>query len=768
MTSRGFTFNQPKLPRINNIDKVSLDEYFYINNKDILIPSFPPKTIQEIIRLVAAGKIDTISILEWLDVIENTTQWKQLNTDEVNDACRAIWTAASLNSLLADIAFFKVGLALDGKKSSIHKDLLSSMHIARKVVINYENKEKLDWLISLQSKDWKALALSCVQSFMTPLQRISVLKLPKANEYYQMLPEMLINAVNDPLDKKLDAWLDRCFYSFKTTQERLIFCEEAIKNYDDYGFELKKIIIEHCMPDVDDSFWYDLNESSKLTLKKKFNISNYYELKNISRLICSVDGVEALQLEEHEARQIHSRTMFWSNYSSRFNRIRCLLPQLTYNFIAKTTKKLSSQIEAFSEEKESNYEVYIFELEKIIVVEFLRGGLNETRFFKNNEWNAKRLFESEGLTVDAIREMSQLDVHDHVSSWQYFCEKLLRTKLKVVPDDNLPYFKGLPPSVNQYNSKTGLIKPDFSYLDERSRKLTPWVERFWQDEFKTAKYGNQSDLQKKSNVYLTKAYTARQLGNEEEYQLYLKKSAEQGNSEAMWRLGRSLLLGRGNSPKSRIDGETWIAKAAGKNHYEAVEAAKKYNITALKDDELSCIAKSDSKRIRKIEDLRKEAMSGNYDSMCIYGARLSGRLASSDRKAGLHFLKNALGINKTKTIPFLWEVIEKAKKNKRFDTYLEALDILANIKDAEALIERGSFLSKQTSQISRHKGIDSLYQAAQQNNQKAFDQLWDIVTMSKFKNRIDDYELTLKLLIKLNDSAAKLMLSKHVKDAPLT
>jgi TPR repeat protein len=764
LTSKGFTFNQPKLPGMNNIDRMPFDDFFHIDGIDTLLPSFPPKSIQEIIRLVDADKSDEISILEWLDVIENAAQWKQLNTDEAYDACRAIWTAIGINSLLADIAFFKVGLALDGKKSSIHKDLLSSMHIARKVVTNYENKEKLDWLISLQSKDWDELALSCIQSFMTPLQRISILKLPKANEYYQMLPDKLISAVSDPLDHKSDTWLDRCFYSFKTTQERLMFCEEAINSYDDYGFELKKIIIEYCMPDVDDSFWYDLNENSKLTLKKKFNISNYYELKNISRLICSIDGVEALQLEEHEVRQIHSRTMFWSNYSSRFNRIRCLLPSLTYNFISKTTKKLSSQIEAFSEEKESNYEVYIFELEKIIVVEFLRGGLNETRFFKNNEWNAKRLFESEDLTVDAIREISQLDVHDHVSSWQYFCEKLLRTKLKVVPDDNLPYFRGLPPSVNQYNSKTGLIKPDFSYLDERSRKLAPWVERFWQDEFKTAKYGNQSDLQKKSNVYLTKAYTARQLGNEDEYQLYLKKSAEQGNSEAMWQLGRSLLLGRGNSPKSRIDGETWIAKAAGKNHLEAVEAAKKYSITALKDDAENHVQISDSRGMKKVEELRKEAMSGNYDSMCIYGVRLSGRLAPSDRKAGLHFLKNALSIDQQKTIPFLWEVIEKAKKNKRFDTYLEALDILANIKNVEALIEKGSFLSKQASQISRHKGIESLYKAAQQNNQNAFDLLWDIVTMSKFKNRIDDYELTLNLLIKLNDAAAKLMLSKHIKD----
>ena len=40
------------------------------------------------------------------------------------------------------------------------------------------------------------------------------------------------------------------------------------KYVNENGFELKKIIIEYCMPDVDDSFWYDLNENSKLTLNR--------------------------------------------------------------------------------------------------------------------------------------------------------------------------------------------------------------------------------------------------------------------------------------------------------------------------------------------------------------------------------------------------------------------------------------------------------------------------------------------------------------------
>ncbi len=91
------------------------------------------------------------------------------------------------------------------------------------------------------------------------------------------------------------------------------------------------------------------------------------------------------------------------------------------------------------------------------MVEFLRGASSETRIFNNNEWNARRLFEADGLSLDDIRAMSQLDVHDHVIFWQYFCEKLLRTKFKVYPNTNIPYFKGLPPAVNSYSEARGYL-----------------------------------------------------------------------------------------------------------------------------------------------------------------------------------------------------------------------------------------------------------------------------------------------------------------------
>lgn len=579
MSSKGFTFKQPAVLGANSLDRMSFDDFYDMGDLDGGLPSFPPKTIQQIIKLVDQGKSEQISILEWLDAIDNQNQWDELDASDVNNACRAIWYAMCTNAALGDIAFFKVALALDGKPTSIIPDLIESMDIVQGVSELAElERNKIDWLQAIRSRNYQSIGRFCFEGKRTPSDYVKYLRLPKANSYERELPIELIRVVPQQLTVEADSWLHQCFKSLKTNNEKLAFCDTAISHFEkfDYGTHVEQILEDNCLPSGDDSYWYSLSEQSKSILKKKFNISSYYELKSISKLLTSDHGKEHLSFEDHEARQIHSRTMFWSNYSSRFNRIRALLPESTFAYIVSQGYSPSRQVEVLSKESVSQYEVLIFELDRIIAVEFLRGDLSETRFFKNTEWHAKRLFESTDLTIEVIRDMTQLDVHDHLTSWQYFCEKLLRTKFKLMPNDDIPYFKGLPPAVNSYNQTRGLTRPEQSYLDERARKLELWLERFWNTEFSTSKYGEQSGLEQKSNVYLSKAHIAMQLGNSEEHELYIKKSANQGNPEAMNQLGQILLKNR--DVGLRRHGERWLAKAAVKGHVNAQALVKKFNI----------------------------------------------------------------------------------------------------------------------------------------------------------------------------------------------
>lgn len=649
MKSSGFSFTQPKIPGINSIDKMPFDDFYNMGLDKVALPSFPPKSLREIIALVDNNKSHKISVLEWLDIVENYQQWQCLSDDEQYNACRAVWQAICVDLTLGDIAFFKAGLAVDGHSSNMVKMLIETMSIVRDIPnLNKLSKQRLDWLLALKQQDFNTLALMCYQSNVIPYAMIRQLRLPKSNRYEKKLSPYIIHQVNEEkITEKDQIWLLSNFDALVTTQECIVFCEELINTFNKASIPklISQLIQEKCLPTQNETYWYNLQEKTKDILKKRFTISSYYELTAISRILSHENTELDLGFEDHQRRQIHSRTMFWSNYSSRFNRVRALLPNKIYRYVETKFKGLSSQIECFDQDgAQEQSEVFIFELSNIIVVEFLRGELSETRFFKNTEWNAKRLFDDKRLSSAAIREMSQMEVHDHLSTWQYFCEKLLRQKLQVKPNDNLPYFKGLPPAVNQYDAKIGLPKPAHNFLSERALKLEKWVELFWSAEFKTSKYGHQSGLQLKSNLYLSKALIAKQLDNYEEYELFIKKAANQGNPEAMWQLGKSMLLNRKSDAKIRKYGEEWIGKAASFGHVEAVELATRFKLAFIPHKVSSSITYNDENDIKtKNIEQEKAANEGDLDAMYQLGRRLLSRNCNllSDRLVGERWIAKA-------------------------------------------------------------------------------------------------------------------------------
>ncbi|MEZ9082492.1 EH signature domain-containing protein [Vibrio harveyi] len=583
MKNSVISFAQPSLPSKVGIDKNSFDDFFDMGKGATVLPSFPPKTLLQIVNLVDAGRADEISIFEWLEVTENTDQWTELTDDQSLDACRAIWMAICCTPVLGDIAFFKVALAIDGKSSSIVPQLLETMSIVRTVNgLDALCSEKIDWLLSLQAQQHRELANICWNANLTPYYKTKWLRLPLANTYLTQIQQEVCSVI-DPqsYNEKSDNWLYECFLSLQTTKDRIAFCERFILRFSKsaYSYLCGKMIEERCLPFNEDCYWYLLSEAAKEKLKNQFGLSNYYELHGISRLLSQDNTEDALGFDEQKRRQIHSRTMFWSNYTKHFKRIRALLPESSFHYIAQFNNGLPPFVDKLAPSESHDSEVYIFELSKLIVVEFLRGGLSETRFFNATDWNLKRLFDSRELSIDDIRSLSQQEVHDHLVGWQYFCEKLLRTKFKLTPTTGKPYFKGLPPSVNSYSETKGLLfAPDSKMMTERKTLLAPWVEQFWNVEFKTGKYGEFGDTQKQSSVYLAKALMAKQLGNHDEYEMFIRQAADNGNPEAMWQLGRTLLLGSRSTPAMRKQGEEWIGKAASFAHHEARETATRFRI----------------------------------------------------------------------------------------------------------------------------------------------------------------------------------------------
>lgn len=171
-------------------------------------------------------------------------------------------------------------------------------------------------------------------------------------------------------------------------------------------------------------------------LKNKYDLTSYYDLQAISSALYSEQAKQQLGFDDEQNEQLRSRSKFWSNYSSKFNRVRVLLPEASHQFVAKRNGQLPDFVDVLKPGSE-DVEVYVFELDKLMVVEFLRGDIAETRFFKPDQ----RLFDNADLSIETIRSLPQLEVHDHLHVWQFFCERLLRTHFNISQTQKLATLK---------------------------------------------------------------------------------------------------------------------------------------------------------------------------------------------------------------------------------------------------------------------------------------------------------------------------------------
>jgi len=231
------------------------------------------------------------------------------------------------------------------------------------------------------------------------------------------------------------------------------------------------------------SRWNELSSQAKIALRKWIGAVNYNDFQKLVDLL-----LKQLSLEEWERNQLERRKGFWANYSDRFERIRILLPQSSFNVL---NAHFSNQdVNLLSEDGTKATEVCIFDFGDRFVVEFFRGPGSETRVFKRDLRIEKELFQSLFLSIKRLRCLGG-EIHDHVFCWQHYCEKWLREVNNIYPNESTVNFKGLPFKYSQYNCKTGLPAPSLDDLEQRQRKLSRWKHEIQQLEREAMDYCKQ-------------------------------------------------------------------------------------------------------------------------------------------------------------------------------------------------------------------------------------------------------------------------------------
>jgi len=574
MLSSGIEFRVPIIPNENSLKDVPTSSSLEKSNVSNIEPNFPPLTYTQIINVIKNDMADAITLSEWLMLFCNDIYID--NELEKQEISILLWKCINNYDAVANMAFFLASQFIEKERKSYPVLLLDTLSIV-KPFLHERHHRRVEWLTNIYKADYISCNKLALANNSQTLCFINKLKLAKPNATRKGLINNLINSLPKTLDTISSEWLISSF-SPLTRFELLSVINELVQSHIQFSNILDTWIKENCLPSEEQSLWYELEPASRKVLEEKYEISNYFLFELLVKLLSKDANSSALNIDDIQSNQLKARSVFWKNYSQKFNQIKILLPKHTYQVISEGLVVNSRNLIILPDEPNENSEACIFEIGEYIIVEILRGQASEIRVFERSQRNIARLLENKNLSLKDIRNMTYGYVHDHEYLWQFAFEKLLRTKLTITPNSNITHFLGLPKSIGRYDHQYGMAKPSEENLMKRQSRLIEWNERFWNEEEKTEKYSGISPLVKKSYRDLAIAKNALLDGNKHVYETYLHKSANKGNPEAMYLLGVNIINNPKSSSSLKRDGENWVIKAAISGHPPAVELAERYNL----------------------------------------------------------------------------------------------------------------------------------------------------------------------------------------------
>jgi len=574
----GISFSLPKLPKKTKLRRVDHSSNSAVNAclEGRVIASFPPRSLGQILKIIENGAAEAITIMEWLHVFKTSDDWRFNDKNDEVRACLLIWEEISKNSSVSQIAFFKSALAIDLNDNSFPLPLIDTANIA-KPYLNDLDKQKVDWIQALRSSNYQQCAGFVYSSRFTVKQCIHWLGLPDATSYINQIFSLLVSSLDSEMSVADEEWLLECIVELPSTELVIQVCEQILSSglHTFKSDSLNKWFRDHCLPHSNPSYFFKLNDKSKIKLKEFYKLSEFYKFKDLIELITRPANARSLKITDEEIKQLRGRSEFWSNYSERFIQVRCFVSHGTDSLLKFSTPS-STHYEVLNDAVHDESEVCIFELSNQIIVEIFRGALSEVRFFDKSERNIKRLLIDKDLSISDIRNMVQDGYHDHTVLWQYFCERLLRKEFNIIPNDGIEYLSGLSRVIGRYSHgmTAPLATPSNSLLLQRKEQLEIWHDAFWNREFKTEKYQNATKEDLSSKRQVNKILMLKSLGQKIDYESEFLTLANKGNKDAKFELAKKYL----SKPMTAKKGQDYLIQSANMGHAEAIGLAKKYNI----------------------------------------------------------------------------------------------------------------------------------------------------------------------------------------------
>jgi len=409
-------------------------------------PAKPPRAIQEIINLILTKKHHSIRPLEWALLLANDEAWQHTSNKPLAEAlCLLLNQSPTLESLMKK-RFLRVIISTEAKNFPQPLQELSSQkakgrdHQAWSFLHQLNSKRSLqkicnEEIFGKNPKQPKRLSLfiekhhiPAAQSILFHIAKALPTCLAKHDAFCrrgleQAHRDYLIKRVLDCLNELEEP------YQLQLSEKLLIeagrFPEKVREEY----FNILAQWIEHKFGKKHNpEAWRSLSTKARKILSSILGMTTYKKLVVVADKLCKG---EILTLAEKEL--LRKRKLFWEHYQHYFLSVRFIIPPESMVSLHHD-KDLKRSVSLLLDDGYASTEVFIFELEQYIIVEFIRGKSKEGRVFDLNTLSQEHmtlLLEGD-LSVGAIQNIPCLKVYDHCFLWQYHLVQYL-TSLGLLP-----------------------------------------------------------------------------------------------------------------------------------------------------------------------------------------------------------------------------------------------------------------------------------------------------------------------------------------------
>lgn len=461
--------------------QVKSDHHHWASREDINL--FPPKSVDEIVRLLLDGNFNQITILDWLHLMDYKDDWDSNHSQqEIADTSACVFKAALQDTSVLQLLLFRASATLDGHINRFPKVLFEYLELLKDELKGHW-AVMLQTVISARDSDFLAIARTCRHNLLVPEEFFNQLGLPMCTNLKDKTVRSLQLTIKECESRELAEWLTVLLRDIPE-YEQFSIAEAALTNPNaKHLYEHEHIVDwldQNCHPHSKTGYWGRLGAKAREVLGDLIDVADFGQIRRLSFALRSTTVANDLGIAEWEVNHIKQRSLFWSHYSEKMLSIRIIVPEKTHSLLLRTAdetgfrpRRLEKLLPSELAPEDEEVELIIIEFETYLFIEVLRGGNGILRCFENTSANRTILLE-EPFSMRKLLEMRVFEYHDHEFCWQNSAEEWLRLTLSILPNNNVKEFRGLPPGKCEYEPRSGLPKLGQAEIEQREMKVRYW------------------------------------------------------------------------------------------------------------------------------------------------------------------------------------------------------------------------------------------------------------------------------------------------------